>query len=599
MPTYLCHGFRWHRPSIRTFVIVQNLDDVSPDWIARPGTTRALIDVFYNLFPFLPARDVEADAEAEVATVLAAQKEAAQKAIAAAAAAEERGRKQAEAASASRSKSKPRKDKKVKEKDTASEPHAMPPIAPTGPGANAFAAAAAAMRENIESTPPGKCPVPVLPANFPVPVQPGVPPDGVVRRSDGRDVVLALQDKSCIKLLEEYDSDRLDEWTRPHAYVADYVTRIDLSVSIVDEMARYERLQQQRWRREAKTKDGQPSMAGPADEGPAFATLGGSLSGGTSEGGRGNTLTKKKKLAGWLEMVRDQLQRGEEIRWYIVVNNDEKRSFGNGTAAEDGDGDGKQEAGAQEYEMEDKDEFVAPGSDNAHAVLQRNQEAERERERRRLRFQLIGDPDILIDDLSEGETEDDDQDDQDEQDNTRPGTATGSAMAPSASNNTVATSDTYSSTTSERPKTNSVNRPRGTTTTSMTTTATNTTATTDSTPMVFPLPPQQEARRPHSSAAPNGQINASFLSDFPSPPQLVLSSPSRQLPLRQSLTPNFSTPHSPPHQQQIPPMPPIPTSPPASPSPPQLRNRKSFDLRSRSSGGGGFRRLFGRSKQDS
>ncbi|EPE10143.1 hypothetical protein F503_05238 [Ophiostoma piceae UAMH 11346] len=598
MPTYLCHGFRWHRPSIRTFVILQNLDEVSPDWIARPGTTRALIDVFYNLFPFLPTRDVEADAEAEVAAVLAAQKEAAQKAIAAAAAAEERGRKQAEAAAASRSKSKSRKDKKVKEaKDTASEPPAMPSISPISPGANAFAAAVAAMRANIESTPPGKCPTPVIPANFPMLEQPGVPPDGVVRRGDGRDAVLALQDKSCIKLLEEYDSDRLDEWTRPHAYVADYVTRVDLSVSIVDEMARYERLQQQRWRREAKTKDGQPSMAGPADEGPTFATLGGSLSGGTAEGSRGNTLTKKKKTAGWLEMVRDQLQRGEEIRWYIVVNNDEKRSFENNTAAEDGDD--KKEAGTQDYEAEDEDGFVEAGSDNAHAVLKRNQDAERERERRRLRFQLTGDPDILIDDLSKAETEEDDLDEQDELDNTRPGTATGNGVTPSASNNTFATSNTYSSTASERPTGNSSGRPRGMTTTSMTTTATNTTATTDSTPMVFPLPPQQEARRPHTSAAPNGQINASFLSDFPSPPQLVLSSPSRQLPPRQSQTPNFSTPHSPLPQQQIPPMPPMPTSPPVSPTPPQLRNKKSFDLRPKSSGGGGFRRLFGRSKQDS
>ncbi len=242
MPAYLCHGFRWHRPSIRVFVIVQDIEDASPDWIANADSTRSLLDAFYNLFDFLPA-DVEADAAAGPAAA-------------------------------------PSKGKSRKDKESAAD-----------------AAAAAAG-----------------------------PPPGVVRRSDGRDDVLALQDGSAVKLLEEFDPARLDEMSRPHAYVADYVARIDLSVSVLDEMARYERLQ----RRAGASGDRGPglAMAGPSDETPGF------LGAGETEGSASSASSKKKKGAGWFGQLRDQLQRGEPIRWYIVVNNDEERGWGEG---DDGD----------------------------------------------------------------------------------------------------------------------------------------------------------------------------------------------------------------------------------------------------------------------
>ncbi len=57
---------------------------------------------------------------------------------------------------------------------------------------------------------------------------------------DGVDDEVGAQDWSIIKLLEEYDPMNLDEVSRPHAYVADYAVRVDLSVSIFDEIQRYE-----------------------------------------------------------------------------------------------------------------------------------------------------------------------------------------------------------------------------------------------------------------------------------------------------------------------------------------------------------------------
>jgi hypothetical protein len=51
MPTYLLHGFRWSRPSIRIHIILQNLDDAASDWIVAPNTQRTLCHNFHKLFP--------------------------------------------------------------------------------------------------------------------------------------------------------------------------------------------------------------------------------------------------------------------------------------------------------------------------------------------------------------------------------------------------------------------------------------------------------------------------------------------------------------------------------------------------------------------
>ena len=46
---------------------------------------------------------------------------------------------------------------------------------------------------------------------------------------------------------------------------------------------------------------------------------------GSDETGRKKSSSSKKP--GWFEKMRDQLQRGEEIRWYVVVNGDEVRDW--------------------------------------------------------------------------------------------------------------------------------------------------------------------------------------------------------------------------------------------------------------------------------
>ena len=54
MPTYLCHGFRWHRRAIRIFVILQDLEDATPDWITGRRTSNIILSEFLELYKFLP-----------------------------------------------------------------------------------------------------------------------------------------------------------------------------------------------------------------------------------------------------------------------------------------------------------------------------------------------------------------------------------------------------------------------------------------------------------------------------------------------------------------------------------------------------------------
>lgn len=53
MPVYLLHGFRWPRQSIRVHIILNNIDDASPEYIILPSTTAALLQNFDKLYPHL------------------------------------------------------------------------------------------------------------------------------------------------------------------------------------------------------------------------------------------------------------------------------------------------------------------------------------------------------------------------------------------------------------------------------------------------------------------------------------------------------------------------------------------------------------------
>ncbi|ELR08605.1 hypothetical protein GMDG_03296 [Pseudogymnoascus destructans 20631-21] len=54
MPTYLIHGFRWYRISIRQYVATYDVEDAAPDWIVTPASSHALLNSLYTLHDFIP-----------------------------------------------------------------------------------------------------------------------------------------------------------------------------------------------------------------------------------------------------------------------------------------------------------------------------------------------------------------------------------------------------------------------------------------------------------------------------------------------------------------------------------------------------------------
>ncbi|TFA99177.1 hypothetical protein CCMA1212_008963 [Trichoderma ghanense] len=121
-----------------------------------------------------------------------------------------------------------------------------------------------------------------------------VPPSRV---PDAEDSVLVNQ-FSPVKLLEEYDPGETSISARPFAYVADHVIRIDLSANVLEEIAKYE------------------------------------------------TLVKERNEGNWFERLRDELQEGSPIEWYVVVNGDEERGWPQ-------DDDEEESEGSDVAEMED------------------------------------------------------------------------------------------------------------------------------------------------------------------------------------------------------------------------------------------------------
>lgn len=56
MPTWLVHGFRWPRAQVRIHTILQNLDDMAPEWIMAPATQACLHANFQEQWPDIVAR---------------------------------------------------------------------------------------------------------------------------------------------------------------------------------------------------------------------------------------------------------------------------------------------------------------------------------------------------------------------------------------------------------------------------------------------------------------------------------------------------------------------------------------------------------------
>ncbi|KAI1876839.1 uncharacterized protein JN550_000911 [Neoarthrinium moseri] len=275
MPTYLCHGFRWHRKSILYFIVLQNVEDAAPQWIIAPRSAVALLEALYELYDFIPPSAL-LDGNGTPTLTQNYGSQNAQNRNNDSYAEERRGRRE----NATDSKSRGASRKRNKSSSRLRRPDRRP------------------------QTPPAPPPPPPLPPE----------PVGDV----------AFNDWSPIKMLEEYDPLNESVMSGPWAYMADYVVRIDNSISPMEEMLRYE---------ERIKADKLRAMSGPSDE----------------TGRKVNTIGSKK--AGWLEKLRDKLQREEDIRWYVVVCGDEERRY-----SEDGDYD-EDDLDAEDVTLSEDEEF--------------------------------------------------------------------------------------------------------------------------------------------------------------------------------------------------------------------------------------------------
>ncbi|PHH73179.1 hypothetical protein CDD80_3995 [Ophiocordyceps camponoti-rufipedis] len=64
MPTYLCHAFRWQRQKIRVFVLLNDLEDVAPDWIITPLGAASLRSELEEQYDFIPRQTNNDDDDA-------------------------------------------------------------------------------------------------------------------------------------------------------------------------------------------------------------------------------------------------------------------------------------------------------------------------------------------------------------------------------------------------------------------------------------------------------------------------------------------------------------------------------------------------------
>ncbi|RYO79438.1 hypothetical protein DL762_008182 [Monosporascus cannonballus] len=265
MPTYLCHGFRWHRDAIRFFVIVQDIDDAAPEWVVSPRSSAALLAQFYELFDFLPHRNGSQSADIDPA----------------------------------------------RHAPSLSNQDPMGELAESG-DSRTQSKSVARNRSKLPSSRWMKASQGGVSFTRTVTEAPGFP-----------DNEASPSDWSAVTLLEEFDPANLSIVSGPWAYVANHVVRIDTSTSVAEEIVRYESLE--------KSRDPR-ATSGPSD----------------GTGGKLDTMASED--AGWLERLRDKLQRNEAIKWYVVVCGDEDRTGQSPDGDEDKEIKGPHERGDQRNE---------------------------------------------------------------------------------------------------------------------------------------------------------------------------------------------------------------------------------------------------------
>jgi hypothetical protein len=287
MPTYLLHGFRWQRANIRIHIILQDLEDAAPDWIVAPATSVTLLNSFYSLYDFLPPSNPP---PASYPLPIPAEKVVVEDA--------NQGRRTL-----------------VKKSGSIASLSALTKKGSGNPGSNGAAGTTEGnghphpspqLRPGTEST--TKRPLQSTLTSASTPAVERVP---------------TFNDWSVVKLVEAYDPSDLQSSTQKYAYVADHLVEVTLSVSINEQIAIYEN--------KLREAEGILSPSTPSSPGtPGMAVVG--ASGELNREGLGlsgmsaRELRRKSRRLGWFEKLRDGLEKGADIGWFVVVCGDEERA---------------------------------------------------------------------------------------------------------------------------------------------------------------------------------------------------------------------------------------------------------------------------------
>jgi hypothetical protein len=268
MPTYLVHGFRWQRPNIRIHIILHDLEDAAPEWVVAPATSITLLNSFYSLYDFLPPSNPP-----PASYPLPAPTE---KIITKGGDGEEPKTLTKKKASIASLGSLGRKGRPAKLEGKG-----------TGTNGNGHHVAASSESEASRTT---------------------------SRDSKGKKTT--FNDWSVVKFVEQYDPNDLSAISQPYAYVGDYIVEVKLGVSVNEEIGKYE----------ARQRAEEAPLNSPISPGtPGTPNIGasGDLS---SPGLSARDIRRKSRRLGWFEKLRDGLQKGAEIGWFVVVCGDEERA---------------------------------------------------------------------------------------------------------------------------------------------------------------------------------------------------------------------------------------------------------------------------------
>lgn len=278
MPTFLVHGFRWQRQNIRIHIILHDLEDAAPEWVIAPATSVTLLNSFYSLYDFLPPSNPPPASYALPAPT--------EKIIT--------------------------KSEDGKLKSLTKKKGSIASLGSLGRKSRPAKLEAKGMNGNGNGH------------HVTTSSESGTSRTTSASRDSKGENKPTFNDWSVVKFVEQYDPNDLSSTSQPYAYVGDYMVEVKLGASVNEEIAKYEARQ----RAEELPLNSPASPMSPGTPGTPVVGASGDLNSPGLPAGvmSAREIRRKSRRLGWFEKLRDGLQKGADIGWFVVVCGDEERA---------------------------------------------------------------------------------------------------------------------------------------------------------------------------------------------------------------------------------------------------------------------------------